>query len=244
MLKNIAESICAQVNNQILGREALTELAVTAFFAGGHIMLCGPTGLGKSRWAKAFTKAAGGGCRQIRLTSDTNHDEIFNRSADFVIAISEEPLTLPEALKDRFMMKLHANYPGVAAEKLILQMHHLNETPSPAHTPAFLPEALALARQEVQAVAVEDSIFNYIISIVETTRRINAVQTGVSIRGGIALLNAAKAHAAIKGRDHVIYEDVKYLAQPVLNHRINLRPDAIKEGLHPDRILESIVTGR
>ena len=246
MLKNIAESINAQISSHVLNQEALSKLALAAFFAGGHILLTGPTGLGKTTWARAFAGALCVNCSQVRLTNDIRYDEIFGtgQHTGFVIATHEENLVLSESLKDRFMMTLHVNYPGVVAEKQILQMHHVNDVNNQEFTPLYTPEVLIQAKQEVQAVAVEDAIFNYIISIVETTRRVGAVQTGVSIRGSIALLQAAKAYAAINGRDYVELDDVRSLALPVLRHRINLKPDAINEGMQADRIIESIIAGR
>ena len=292
MTKDIADGIKTQISTLVLSREATTELALTAFLAGGHVLFTGPTGLGKTRWAQAFAGTLGLGYNRVRFTEDNHpgeithtldcegrrgamyanifhgddigsaHSKVHTALMDaiepgtqsitvdgstcslpepfFVIASSQEIHTLPEALTDRFMMMLTANYPGVAAEKHILQMYH-EKTANQEFTPVCTPEDIAQARQEVQAVAVEDAIFNYIVSIVETTRRVGAVQTGVSPRGSIALLLAAKAYAAIKGRDYVTADDVRSLALPVLRHRVKLKRDAVLEGMQPDHIIESII---
>ena len=303
MLKYIADNIKIQICDHVLNQEAVTELALTAFFAGGHILLSGSTGLGKTRWAQAFTDALGISYNRIRFTENTHPSEILESYArdpenqgvescqgflssqsiladeidnahpeihtivmdimdrhnhsltvsgvpspfpgpHLVIGSCKWAHNLPETLSDRFMMKLYINYPGVAAEKQILQMYHVGAAQDAKSVPICTPDAIAQAKHEVQAVAVEDAIFNYIVSIVETTRRVSAIQTGVSPRGSIALLMAAKAYAAINGRDFVTIDDVRNLAIPVLRHRINLRPDAIKEGIQADRIIESIIVGK
>jgi MoxR-like ATPase len=220
---------------------------------------------------------------------------------------------LPEALTDRFMMKILIGYPGVAAEKQMLQMHHAGqkmyvppappmppappvleppapvppimqpvpaygivpapdaETPSPydmnfaAAPPTEQPfvqpieqpiappvapvpapffctaEQIAEAKREVQAVTVDDAVFNYIVSVIETTRRVGAVQFGASPRGSVALLLASKAFAAIQGRDFVIPDDVRTLTLPVLRHRILIKPEAEIEGITPDAVIENIL---
>jgi len=311
MLKNIAESINARISDQALNQEAMTELALASFFAGGHILLVGPSGMGKHLWAQAFAGAFELSYAHERFADNASSDffsklvpapddesasqypvsrylsqpgslfsQIFHASGfenispweyihiinaidrrkpnlsdagdgsfplpnpHFIIASCDENFNLPKPLTDRFMMKLYINYPGVAAEKQILQMHHVGATPDTDHTPICTLETIAQAKEEVQAVAVEDAIFNYIVSIAETTRRVSAIQTGASPRASISLLQAAKAYAAIKGRDYTTIEDVRSLAIPVLRHRITLRPDAIKEGLHAERIIESIIIGK
>jgi MoxR-like ATPase len=76
---------------------------------------------------------------------------------------------------------------------------------------------------------------------VETTRRVGAVQYGASPRGSVALLLASKTYAAMLGRDFVIPDDVRFLAAPVLRHRIQLMPEAKVEGITPDGIIETIL---
>ena len=295
MLKNIADSIKDYIGSRIQNQDALTEQALTAFFACGHILLTGPTGLGKTEWGRSLAQALGVSFNRMRLTDslqafeltgttdrklsqtelrrgplfthvfmadgvenaqqkvqailmDAMDERITTVEADkyylpepfFIIGTHDSARPLPEALADRFMMKIALNYPGVAAEKQMLQQRDNAEV----YEPLCSAEAIALAKQEVKAVAVEDAILNYIVSIVETTRRVGAVQTGASPRGSIALLEAAKSYAAIQGRDFVVMDDVRNLALPVLRHRIALKQDAIQEGIQPDRIIDSILAGR
>jgi len=300
MLRDIIDGVKSQINNLVLNRENMTELALAAFFTGGHILLSGPSGIGKTEWALALAQSLGMSCNQERFIPDTQPYEVFgthtfdyqSSNAElrpgpmfahvflaegienahprvktvlmdaiekkcaaiegkcypmpepfFVIATSEAPDTLPDSLRDRFMLTIPINYPGLAAEKQLLQMHHHGQAPIQP-VPVCNPEAIAQAKEEVQAISVEEGIFNYIISIVETTRRVGAVQVGASPRGSLALLQAAKACAAIKGRDFVKTEDVRDMANAVLGHRIKLRPEALQEGLKADNIIESILAGK
>ena len=167
----------------------------------------------------------------------------------FFVMATQNPLEyegtypLPEALTDRFMMKINITYPGVAAEIQMLQMYHSGFSSGKLESlePVCSAADIAAAREEVQNVTVEDGVFNYIVSIVETTRRIGAVIFGASPRASVALLLAAKSYAAINGRDFVIPDDVRNLAAPILRHRILLKPEAQVEGVTPDQLIAGIL---
>jgi len=150
---------------------------------------------------------------------------------------------LPEALVDRFMMKINISYPGVVAEKKILQMHHggFNNVYLSGE-PICNAEDIASCREEIAQVTVEDSVMNYIVSIVETTRRVSAVMHGASPRGSVALLLSSKSYAAMEGRDFVIPDDVRMLSGPVLGHRIILRPEAEIDGVKSETVIENILS--
>jgi MoxR-like ATPase len=151
---------------------------------------------------------------------------------------------LPEALTDRFMMKIQITYPGVSAEKQMLQMYHENSNAFKLQdlTPLFTAQQIADAKKEISAVTVDDALFNYIVSVVETTRRVGAIQYGASPRGSVALLLAAKSFAAINGRDFVIPDDIHTLSLPVLRHRILIKPEAEIEGITADQVIEQILS--
>ena len=170
----------------------------------------------------------------------------------FMVIATQNPVEyegtypLPEALVDRFMMKLLITYPGIAAERDILSMYNQGFNAADIETAGIQRVATATdierAREEIKHVVVDESILNYIVSIIETTRRVNAVAIGASPRGSVALLNNAKAYAAIKGRDFVAPDDIKELALPILRHRIILKPEAEIDGMKTDRVIEGILS--
>ena len=185
--------------------------------------------------------------RAITIDGETHH-----LSTPFMVVATQNPVEyegtypLPEALVDRFMMKLLITYPGVASEKAILSMYNKGFNAADLDTaginPAATPSDIAKAREEIAGVVVDESILNYIVSIIETTRRVNAVAIGASPRGSVALLTTAKAYAAIAGRDFVVPDDIKELALPILRHRIILKPEAEIDGMKTDKVIEGILS--
>jgi MoxR-like ATPase len=139
------------------------------------------------------------------------------------------------------MMKLLITYPGPAAEKDILRMYDDGTIHSSVEQ-VCSTEDIVKCREEISAVRVDESICDYIITIVEFTRRAHVVSIGSSPRGSIATLLCAKTSAAINGRDYVIPDDVRDLALPVLRHRIILRPEAEIDGVKTDEVIENILT--
>jgi MoxR-like ATPase len=172
-------------------------------------------------------------------------------SEPFLVVATQNPIEyegtypLPEALTDRFMMKILLTYPGVAAEKRMLIMYDNGfDTASlekSGVSSVCSTEAFAICKEEILGVKVDDSIFNYIVSIVETTRRVNVAASGSSPRGAVALLLCSKTYAAMNGRDYVTPDDVKDVAAPVLRHRITLKPEAEMDGVTPDKVIEDIL---
>ncbi len=168
----------------------------------------------------------------------------------FAVIATQNPLEfegtypLPEALTDRFMMKLNLSYPGTEAEKKILAMYHTGFSAVDLHKDVeavCTGDDIVRCKEEIQAVTVEDSIMDYIVGIVEMTRRVQSLSIGASPRGTINLLLTAKAYAAIHGRDFVIPDDIAELAIPVLRHRVVLTPEAEFDGVKADKIIADIV---
>ena len=151
---------------------------------------------------------------------------------------------LPEAQLDRFLVKIRVPYPEAVDEVRLLSnaqagfdARHLDSADLPALDSAVLIEA----RNEVRAVAVEESLFGYVAQIVRRTREWPALSLGASPRAALALMLFAKAIAAIDGRAYLLPDDVKAAAAPVLRHRLVLRPEADLEGVTADRIVSDVI---
>lgn len=167
----------------------------------------------------------------------------------FLVLATQNPIEqegtyrLPEAQLDRFLFKLHVGYPTLDEEVAILQGHHAGR--GSAALPAVLPILSAAALQELRAQVrqqhVEPKLLEYIARLVGQTRAHKGLYLGASPRASLALLNGAKALAALRGRDFVTPEDVQFLAPAVLRHRILLTPEREMEGTTPDEIVKQII---
>ena len=151
---------------------------------------------------------------------------------------------LPEAQLDRFLFKIHVDYPSAAEESEILERHqggfdsrHLDRVELHPIDPALL----AAARVESHAVRVEAELLSYIAAIVRRTRDWPSLTLGGSPRATVCLLQAAKVQAALDGRDYAIPDDVKAMAPPVLRHRLVIRPESDLEGLTADRVVADVI---
>lgn len=150
---------------------------------------------------------------------------------------------LPEAQLDRFLFKVVVAYPNLEQELAIINGHHQRQghTPVEAVRPVLSAQQIKNYRQAVQQIHIENNLVNYIAKIVHETRNNPSLFLGGSPRASVALLNCSKAFAAINGRDFVTPEDVKFIAAPVLRHRIMLTPDKEMEGATPDDVIKQIV---
>lgn len=150
---------------------------------------------------------------------------------------------LPEAQLDRFLFKINVTYPSVAEEIEVLELHdhgaiaHWQEL-----EPVLSVEALKKLRTQVAQVRVDSKIKSFIVNIVDATRKSGWLYLGASPRASIALMNGAKAFAAIQGRDFVVPDDVLYLVNPVLRHRVQLSSEKELEGVTVDQVVQQIVS--
>ena len=162
----------------------------------------------------------------------------------FLVLATQNPVEyegtypLPEAELDRFLFKAIMRYPEASEEHAILRAHDHGQPLAEVDALARLPaSALADARAEVDRVTVEDSVVDYVVRIVAETRKSPDLLLGASPRAGVHLLRAAKASAALEGRDFVTPDDVKSLVAPTLRHRVVLKAEAEIEGLDADAVL-------
>lgn len=154
---------------------------------------------------------------------------------------------LPEAQLDRFLVKILVDYPDEEAERAMLNawdkgFQAADLTTAKIQAVASV-EDLLRARASLPFVTVEPNVISYILEIVRRTRTHRQLTLGASPRAAVALLNASKALALIRGRVFLIPDDVKAMALPVLRHRIILRPEAEIEGRSPDAVLKTLVDG-
>jgi MoxR-like ATPase len=167
----------------------------------------------------------------------------------FIILATQNPVEqegtyrLPEAQLDRFIFKIDVQYPTLQEEIGILTNQHANtQTELLGQVNKIVSAAdIAQYRTLIQSVIAEPRLIEYIAKIVIETRNNPALYLGASPRASLAILKAAKASAAIKGRDFITPEDIVEMAMPVLRHRIILTPEKEMEGVTPEVLIESIL---
>ena len=146
----------------------------------------------------------------------------------FLVIATQNPFefegtySLPESQLDRFLIRLSMGYPGREDERRVLATHRHGE-PVQELEPAIDCEQVVALQEAVRAIAVEDSVGDYLLDIVERTRTSEELRVGVSTRGALSLYRAAQALAMVEGRSFVVPDDVKRLAPLVLSHRVILK---------------------
>ena len=145
---------------------------------------------------------------------------------------------LPEAQMDRFLMRISLGYPEFMDERDILRRFKEED---PEVKPVARVEEIVALQQAVRKIHVDDSLYDYIVYVVSATRRHADVALGVSPRGTLALFHTAQARALCMGRDYVTPDDVKPLTEPVLAHRIVLKPESKLRRVTAAQVLEDIL---
>ena len=151
---------------------------------------------------------------------------------------------LPEAQLDRFLLKIRVAYPSEQEELQILERHHAGSGAGLLQDAAIAPippDLLAAARAEVRSIRIEPELYTYILAIARRTREWPTLLLGASPRAAISLMRVAQATAAFDGRDYLVPDDVKRAVQPVLRHRVMLKPEAELEGFDADRVLTDVI---
>ncbi|MBO5295410.1 MAG: MoxR family ATPase [Clostridia bacterium] len=149
---------------------------------------------------------------------------------------------LPEAQIDRFFMKLHPGYPTEADEQRIVENTCTGKRAESLSPVATVADILSV-RAEVEKVHISEPIRNYIVRLVRATRESDKIMLGVSPRGTVAMTQAARAWAAMHGRDYVLPDDVNALAVPILSHRIiSQAQNSIRLTQSNEAIIEYLLT--
>ncbi|MBI4180543.1 MAG: MoxR family ATPase [Chloroflexi bacterium] len=282
-----AEAILDNVEQVIIGKREVIELAVIALISKGHLLIEDAPGVGKTILARSLAKSLGCSFKRIQFTPDMLPSDItgvsiydqktgefqffpgpvmaqivladeINRATPklqsallecmeegqitidgvtremphpFHILATQNPIEyegtfrLPETQLDRFLMRISLGYPSVSDEISIMNQQQYQH-PIKNLQPVASSADLEMLQEVVKGIYVDDLIKQYIVNLVGATRHHPAIFLGASPRGSLALYRTAQAKALICGRDYVLPDDVKALAEPVLAHRLITRTDS------------------
>ena len=182
--------------------------------------------------------------RQITVDGHT-----YTMDEPFMVLATQNPIEqegtyrLPEAQLDRFLFKIEVKYPTLEEETAILLNQHQQKLDDELkEVKAVLSiDQIKACRAVIKALHVEPKLIEYVAKIVHETRNNKSLYLGASPRASLAMVNSAKAIAAMQGRDFVTPEDIIRVAAPVLAHRIMLTPDKEMEGLTASDIVAQII---
>ena len=303
----VLNRLAQALNRVIVGQATLVQQLLIALLAGGHVILEGVPGTGKTLLVKVLASLVQSEYRRIQLTPDilpadiigTNifdlntrkftlkkgpvftqillADEI-NRTppktqAALLEAMEEQQVTLdgeslplpelfwviatqnplefegtyplPEAELDRFLFKLIVDYPDPAAEKQMLlnrQSGFQSRRQDLARLkPVATVEDILMARQAINSVKVDEKVLDYLLALVQRSRKHPDLALGASPRSAVAWLQSSKAQAWLTGRDFITPDDIKTVATPLLRHRLILKPEAQLDGLQIDAAIASLL---
>lgn len=164
----------------------------------------------------------------------------------FIVLATQNPVEyegtfpLPEAQLDRFILKVDMGYPDHGEEKEILKRLK-RQHPIDSLDSIVQPEDVIPLRSNIWDINVDETVVDYIIRLVDATRNHHDIILGGSPRATLSLFKTAQALAAVRNRDHVLPDDIKYLAVPVLSHRLMLRPEAELRGSTSASIIKRIL---
>jgi len=182
--------------------------------------------------------------RQVTIVGQT-----YKMQEPFTVLATQNPVEhegtyrLPEAQLDRFIFKVEVKYPSLDEEIAILTRQHQHKTTEQLQEiqPVLSGAEIISLRQIVRELHVEEKILVYVAKIIHETRNNKSLYLGGSPRASLAIVAAAKAIAAIRGRDFITPDDVNFVVAPVLRHRIMLTPDKEMEGVSPDEVVAQVV---
>ncbi|GLZ11829.1 MoxR-like ATPase [Actinomadura sp. NBRC 104425] len=186
--------------------------------------------------------------RQVSLGGNT-----YPLPQPFIVLATQNPIEsegvypLPEAQRDRFLMKIDVRYPGAHEELQILQRMSVDP---PEATPVLAPDRLTALQRAAAEVSVHELVADYIVRLVMATREPDqyrlpdlrqVIEIGASPRATLGLVAAARALALINGRDYVLPDDVRAVARDVMAHRIVLTFDALADGVDTNEVVAQIL---
>lgn len=304
----VLNRLSQSLSRVIVGQTTLIHQLLVALLSGGHVILEGVPGTGKTLLVKVLAQLVQSDYRRIQLTPDilpadiigTNIFDLNTRQftlkqgpvftqillADeinrtppktqaalleameegqvtldgeslplpplFWVIATQNPLEfegtypLPEAQLDRFLFKLIVDYPEPAAEKQMLLNRQAGFQSRRLDLGRLKPvatvEQILQARQAVNTVNVDEKILDYLLALVQRSRKHADLALGASPRSAVAWLQTSKAQAWLSGRDFVTPDDIKIVAPPLLRHRLILKPEAQLDGLQIEAVIASLLS--
>ncbi|MGZ4056856.1 MAG: AAA family ATPase [Bacteroidia bacterium] len=182
--------------------------------------------------------------RQITVDGKTYH-----LNAPFIVLATQNPIEqegtyrLPEAQLDRFLFKIEVDYPSLDDETKIIADYHARKNTIDINSVNGVMHAADVKeyRSKVSQIYIDPNLISYIAKIVNQTRTNSSLYLGASPRASLAILTSSKAIAAMRGRDFVTPDDIKFVAGSVLKHRIMLTPEKEMEGVTTKEVIKQII---
>jgi MoxR-like ATPase len=209
-----------------------------------NVLLCDEINRAPAKTQSALLEAM----QEASITSDGSRHAL---PLPFTVFATQNPIEhegtypLPEAQLDRFLFKLVVGYPEAAVEaRLLSEGHARDELATPAElgvNTVASPDDVLRLRAAVRGVSVREDLPAYVVRLLAATRRTGQLVLGASPRAGVMMIRAAKARAAIQGRDFVLPDDLKAVFLPALRHRVVLDPADEIEGTTTDEALQAIL---
>ena len=165
----------------------------------------------------------------------------------FLVIATQNPVDhegtfpLPEAQLDRFLMKFQLGYPSMEEELRMLTMLQ-HQHPLESIGEVVSAEEITACQQAVRTVQMDDKVRQYIMEIIHATRDHEDLNLGASPRGSIALFRGSQAMAALRGRDYVLPDDVKFIVAPILAHRLILSPESRLRKVTAEQVVQDVVS--
>jgi MoxR-like ATPase len=302
------ENVKTEIAKAFIGQDELVDQLLITLLAGGHILVEGVPGLGKTLLVRSVARAIGGDSRRIQFTPDLMPSDVtgsvildmatgnfitkkvpvfthiliadeINRAPaktqaslfeamqeyqvsldgeshplprPFMVMATENPFEhegtypLPDAQKDRFLMKVLMRYPPAEEEKLMVERVLSGGTGAElsvsAVNPVMAPADFIAIQELVSSLRCDKSVIDYAVRLCAATRSSVVLEYGAGPRGSLSLIRCARARALLEGRDFIIPDDVKALAVPVLAHRLTLSAEGELEGLTDVSIVKNILS--